>query len=124
MQWAKLAAGSCTVLALAAITVDADAGKGRGGLGAGGHGASGATARAHPAQFGHHFHGGTRVFVGLGAGYAYWPAPYYYWPGYYYGPPVALQYWYYCTAAAAYYPYVQNCPGGWELVTPAMPQPY
>jgi hypothetical protein len=37
-------------------------------------------------------------------------------------PPVAAapppQYWYYCDSAQAYHPYVQQCPGGWKLVTP------
>ena len=33
-------------------------------------------------------------------------------------PPA--QYWYYCDAAKAYYPYVPSCPGGWRMV-PATP---
>jgi hypothetical protein len=39
-------------------------------------------------------------------------------------PPVAAaappppQYWYYCDSAQAYYPYVQQCPGGWRPVVP------
>lgn len=37
------------------------------------------------------------------------------------GPP-PTQYWYYCTAAKGYYPYVPSCPGGWEKV-PATPPP-
>jgi hypothetical protein len=32
-----------------------------------------------------------------------------------------MAYWYYCAAAGAYYPYVQHCPGGWELVLPTAP---
>lgn len=41
-------------------------------------------------------------------------------------PPVAVQppppsYWYYCEDAQAYYPYVEQCPGGWRPVTPAPP---
>ena len=37
-------------------------------------------------------------------------------------PPTAppTQYWYYCDAARAYYPYVATCPGGWKPV-PATP---
>ncbi len=27
-------------------------------------------------------------------------------------------YWYYCTDAQAYYPYVKHCPGGWQRVSP------
>jgi len=86
------------------------------------------------------------VMIGpyLGPGY-YPPAPYYY-PGYY--PPVVIQqqapvyvqqqaspvappasspapatvapanYWYYCAAAKGYYPYVKDCPAGWQKVSP------
>ena len=41
-------------------------------------------------------------------------------------PPVAAQpppphYWYYCDEAQAYYPYVQQCPGGWRRVVPTPP---
>jgi len=35
------------------------------------------------------------------------------------GPPPA-QYWYYCDAAGAYYPYVSSCPEPWRTV-PAVP---
>jgi hypothetical protein len=82
-----------------------------------------------------------RVVVGLGFGFGfpgyYYPAPYYY-PAYYpypYSPPtqVVVQqapvyterqdvhesgYWYYCGAARGYYPYVKECPGGWQKVSP------
>jgi hypothetical protein len=27
-------------------------------------------------------------------------------------------YWYYCSAAQAYYPYVKQCPGAWQKVAP------
>ena len=41
-----------------------------------------------------------------------------------YEPPVAAlpvqQFWYYCDAAKAYYPYVSSCPSGWKTV-PATP---
>ena len=30
-------------------------------------------------------------------------------------------YWYYCAAARAYYPYVGECPGGWQQVLPQPP---
>ena len=35
-------------------------------------------------------------------------------------PPQATggEWWYYCRAAGAYYPYVQQCPTGWERVPP------
>jgi hypothetical protein len=30
-------------------------------------------------------------------------------------------YWYYCAEARAYYPYVKQCPGGWQRVAPQPP---
>ena len=30
----------------------------------------------------------------------------------------AQQYWYYCNASKKYYPYVKECPGGWQKVLP------
>ena len=27
-------------------------------------------------------------------------------------------YWYYCRESEAYYPYVKECPGGWQAVAP------
>ena len=91
-----------------------------------------------------HGHGGHgRVVVGIGIGAAYWGwgygYGYPYYPGYYYPPayaypaqpttyiqqeappaPAAPQqgYWYYCGDAQAYYPYVKECPGGWQRVSP------
>ena len=98
-------------------------------------------ASAAPA-FAQHFHG-PRVHFGFGfGGPVYWGAPYYpypYPPAYYYppavmapaqptyiersdaapsAPPSAQDYWYYCGDAKAYYPYVKECPGGWQRVTP------
>ena len=39
-----------------------------------------------------------------------------------YGPqafaPPPPQYWYFCQEAAAYHPYVKDCPGGWMTVLP------
>jgi hypothetical protein len=79
-------------------------------------------------------------------GYGYGWGPYYpysyYYPSYYYAPPVVVQqqpvyyveqsnpapqaapsapapgYWYYCHDAGAYYPYVKECPAGWQRVAP------
>ncbi len=31
-------------------------------------------------------------------------------------------YWYYCAASRAYYPYVKTCPAGWMKVLPQTPQ--
>jgi hypothetical protein len=101
----------------------------RGGHGYKGHGHKG------------HGHGGSRVFISprivvpFGA---YWRP---YWEPYPYplvviappprvyiqpAPPIAAApppplYWYYCDEVQAYYPYVQQCPGGWRPVTPTPP---
>lgn len=87
------------------------------------------------------------IYIGVplvGFGYhAFYPPPYYYPPYYYHPPyypaPVVVQqqptvyveqptpqvqpqppagYWYYCADARAYYPYVKECPGGWQRVAP------
>src|SRR4051812_4489778 len=88
-------------------------------------------------------HGHSRVFLGFNFGYPgyYYPAPYYpaYYPYPYYPAPVVVQqappavyterqdvapapetqsYWYYCAATRGYYPYVKECPGGWQKVAP------
>ncbi len=99
----------------------------------------------HP---GAHFHG-VRPWVGgvaIGALVAaplvyhghsayYGPGPYYYPPSYYYdNPPVYVEqaivpvdqapasWWYYCQASNTYYPYVKECPGGWQRVAPVPPR--
>ena len=41
-------------------------------------------------------------------------------------PPVqqqapAANYWHYCSNPEGYYPYVKECPGGWQLVPPTPP---
>jgi hypothetical protein len=77
----------------------------------------------------------------------HYPPPVYYYPPYYapYYAPVVVQppapqvyieqpqvpaappapiaaapvsYWYYCAAAKGYYPYVRECPSGWQRVLP------
>jgi hypothetical protein len=108
----------------------------------------GATALASmPAEAQWHHRGyGPRIGFYFGPGY-YAPPPYYY--GYgpsYYGPPVVVSppappvyieqtpaplaapqqaapapasSWYYCADSRSYYPYVKECPGGWQQVAPA-----
>ena len=87
-----------------------------------------------------HFHGGGRVFIGVGVG-PWWgpwwwgPPPYYYAPPavVVQDPPVYVQPqpapaaspapagdWYYCGSAQAYYPNVPSCPEAWIKV-PARP---
>ena len=115
----SLAALSCAAL-LAATVPDAEGAGSRFSRGSSGGGGGVA-----PRAFHHHPHS-TVIFRGAFIG---WPGPYY-WPGYYYGPgyyydygPPAVAapapaYWYYCPPAGAYYPYVHECPSGWQLVTP------
>jgi outer membrane protein OmpA-like peptidoglycan-associated protein len=81
--------------------------------------------------------GGPGYYYG-GPGY-YYPGyyqPYYYGPSYYYPPPAVVYappevtvqqapaaYWYYCPAAKAYFPYVRECPYGWQAVPARASQP-
>ena len=80
---------------------------------------------------------GVRFGVVVGAPFYPWYYPPYYSP-YYYPPAVAApagpqtyieqggaqaapaqsSYWYYCAESKTYYPYVKECPGGWQRVTP------
>jgi hypothetical protein len=96
-----------------------------------------------------HFHHGPRVGVYIGPGwgwyYPYPPAVYYSYPPVVVapsGPPVYIEqgpaqspvpqsapapvqpsagYWYYCSKPEGYYPYVKQCPGGWQQVEPHAP---
>ncbi len=81
-----------------------------------------------------------------GSPYGYYPSPYYYYPApVYYSSPVVVQqaptvyverpdiapaqpqsqpaqnYWYFCNDSRTYYPYVKDCPGGWQRVSPTPP---
>lgn len=82
------------------------------------------------------------VFIGVPVAPWYYPPPYYYPPGYG-APPVIIQQqapvyieqpapasepapaqnndWYYCGSARRYYPYVKECPEGWQRVSPQPP---
>ena len=96
----------------------------------------------------HHHGGNVQFGVVIGPTWGpvlYPPAPYYYPPYYFrsYYPPVVIErpapivyveqqpvaptiappvqqtnYWYYCNDSRAYYPYVKECPGGWQKVLP------
>jgi hypothetical protein len=79
-------------------------------------------------------------YYGYGYGYGPWANPYYaypYYPAYYPGPVVQQQpttyveqpapqaqpqaptgFWYYCANPGAYYPYIKECPAGWQRVSP------
>ena len=43
-------------------------------------------------------------------------------------PPTAQQYpsgyWYYCNNPKGYYPYIKECPDGWQQVEPIPPAPH
>jgi hypothetical protein len=78
------------------------------------------------------------VYVGPGWGPVWYPPPYYYPPQVIVVPPPAPppvyieqqqeaaptaapasagnQHWYYCASAKGYYPYIKECPGGWQKV--------
>ena len=96
------------------------AGRGPGGGGSRGGGHSGTHSGTH-----HHHHFSTGVFIGAPLFYFprayYYPAPYYApyppAPTYYVEQPQS-GYWHFCRSAGAYYPQVQSCPEGWQLVSP------
>jgi hypothetical protein len=96
-----------------------------------------ATLVSAPALAWHHGYYGPRfgVYVGPGYGYGYYPPPYYYPPAVvqvapptyieqspqpqYSAPaPAQSSAWYYCAGSRSYYPYVKECPGGWQQVAP------
>ncbi len=103
------------------------------------------TAAAPAHAWGRGGHGGFSTHVFIGApfwGPPLWVGPYWYPPYAYAPPPVVIReepqvyvqqqppppaaqesYWYYCADAKAYYPYVQQCPGGWLKVVPQTTPP-
>lgn len=94
-----------------------------------------------------YYHGGPRVgvVVGVGGPFYHYPPPYYYPPYPYPYPPVVVapaeppvyieqsppplqasqpapsNDWFYCRKPDGYYPYVKECPGGWQRVAPQPP---
>lgn len=116
---------------------------GGGGYHGGGGGWHGGGGGYHGGRGGWGWYGGGGVIVGpgfwgpwwYGGGYPYYSDPYYA------APPVAVQqdpsvylqqsqsqpqqpnYWYYCQNPQGYYPYVQQCSGGWMTVVPQPPSP-
>jgi len=94
-----------------------------------------------PAYYGGYY-GGHGYYRGYYGGYY---APYYYGPGYYgpyygpayaYAPPPVIytqpvptvqqapaSSWYYCAESQTYYPYVRECPGGWQTVPASVVPP-
>jgi hypothetical protein len=106
------------------------------------------TAVAVPAQAHGRWHGGISLSFGVPYPYYWGPRVYYGPPVYYpapmydYGPPPVVvapasppvyverddaapsatrpgaTWWYWCESARGYYPYVKECPGGWQRVPP------
>lgn len=83
----------------------------------------------------HGVRGRVGVYFGPVVGPWFYPSPYYYQPQVVVvpqaPPPVyieqsqadpepasAQQYWYYCKSGKGYYPYVRECPDGWQKVLP------
>jgi hypothetical protein len=130
---------SKTAFALAVLLVGMVAGEpmlahGKGGH-AGGHRSGGAHSSARHTSGSPHFRGrhfsGSHVALGVAVG-----APFFwYYPPSYYSLPVAAAslptvyieqadqqaYWYYCPETLTYYPYVERCPEGWQLMVPQPP---
>lgn len=83
---------------------------------------------------GGHVHGHVGVYFGPVWGPWWYPPPYYSQPQVIVVPPPPVyieqqdtsadpaaagqQYWYYCKSAKGYYPYVKECPNGWQKVLP------
>jgi hypothetical protein len=84
-----------------------------------------------------HWRGNVGVYVGPAWGPVWYPSPYYYPPQVIVVPPpqptvyieqqdvapaapavTGQQYWYYCKSGKGYYPYVKECPEGWQKVLP------
>lgn len=55
--------------------------------------------------------------------YSAWPPNYgqSYYPAPAAAPAPTPAYWYYCAESRSYYPYVRECPGGWQEVAPQPP---
>lgn len=142
-SWIPLGA-CCAALAILSPLAQADGGghppyyRGGGGYYHGGGGYYQGGGGYHGGGHGHYY-GSLGIWFGapLVVPFAY-PYPYYYYD-YYPRPPVVQQYvypqaapvagepqaptWYYCRESRDYYPYVQNCPGGWESVPAKPPGP-
>ena len=130
-------------IAASGPTLAAGRGSGRGG-GGGGAGMHGGSFQGHGGfhQGGFHHHGFHHGHVAFVAGFGWpgwWGYPYDGWPypgSYpaYYAPTQYIEqgdgsdvasanaWWYRCDQPSGYYPYVQDCPGGWQTV-PAQPSP-
>ena len=146
----KLIKKACLVIALVgsitSISVWARGGAGHGGghYGGGWGGHYGGSHYSGGWGYGHRGNYGGSSF-GFYFGAPFYPYPYFpYRPPYYYPPaivtvpaipPVYIQqtppasqsnpsgYWYYCNNPEGYYPYIKECPNGWQQVEPIPPAP-
>ena len=145
----KAAKALTTIAALLALSLAASAPvqAARGGHG-GGHYQGGHGGGYYRGGHGGHYYGHSGVHWGFYFGgwpyYNSWyypPYPYYYPYSPYYGgtvvvpsgpttyvergdeqaAPEAQSWWYYCPESKTYYPYVKQCPGGWQKVSPQPP---
>ena len=86
---------------------------------------------ARPGHSRHHARIGIFLGAPVFAPLYYPPSGYYYLPSPPTSPPVYIEqepappataqdpyYWYYCGDSKTYYPYVKDCPGGWQQVVP------
>lgn len=132
---------ACLVIAMMGSIISnsvwARDGGGHGGHYGGGHHGGG----WHYGHGGYYNGIGLGLGLGLGYGLGYYGRPYYYpyYPYYAYppavvtvpvtppvyiqqSPPVTQQYpsgyWYYCNDPKGYYPYIKECPQGWQQVDP------
>jgi hypothetical protein len=143
-QWVRVIVILAIMLFASAIPGHTWRGGGHGGGGHGFHGGHGGHG-GHGFRGGHGFHrgghgwGGVGVAIGVGPYWGSYWGPY----GYPYAYPYVYPYtyptqvyvqpsqqlsiqapssppvWYYCDDPQGYYPYVQQCPGGWRTVTPS-----
>ena len=135
-MWIGVLVMTAVLLVISTVPGHAD----RGGHGYKGHGYKGHAYRSHGHRghwhrghwhTGHwhrrHWHSGVRVFINPGLVVpfgSYSPPPVVVAPSprvYVEPAPPPPTYWYYCDAVQAYYPYVQQCPGGWRQVLPTPP---
>ena len=140
----------CLVIVLiGSITSNSAWAHGGGGVGHVGGGWGGRYRGGHYSGgwgYGHGGHNGYSSF-GFYFGAPFYSYPYYSYPyqyPYYYPPaiitvpatpPVYIQrspsaaqqnppgYWYYCNNPEGYYPYIKECPNGWQQVEPVPPAP-
>ena len=132
----KLIKMACWIIALIGlVSSNSVSARGGGGHGGGHHGGGW--------SHGGYYNGIGLGVLGLGYGLGYYSRPYYS-PYYVYPPtivtvpmtpPVYIQqaspvtqqypagYWYYCNNPSGYYPYIKQCPNGWQQVEPTPPAP-